>query len=76
MVLSRGTTGVDELQRLAVLQGALHDEVTSNRVILETLENFSREKIQVKVTVVGSISAKVRATKVYLIGISHWYRIK
>ena len=66
VVISLGTTGVDELKTLAVLQGALHDQVTSDRVILETFEDLTREEIQVKVTVVRGVASKIGAAKINL----------
>ena len=49
VVLSSGATGVDELKRLTVLQGTLHDEITSDSVVLEAFEHLAREKLEVKV---------------------------
>ena len=71
MIRSRGTTGVDELKTLAVLQGALHDQVTSDGVMLETFKDLSREEIQVKVTVVRGVACDIGAAKIYLVDVSH-----
>jgi hypothetical protein len=48
MELRLGTTREDELQRLAVLQGTLHDQVTSDRVVLETLEHLTAKQLEIK----------------------------
>ena len=41
METSVHASSVDELKRLAVLQRALHDEVTSDGVVLETFEHLT-----------------------------------
>ena len=45
-----GATGVDELKALAILQRTLHDEVTSDCIVLEAFEHFTRKELQVKST--------------------------
>ena len=66
MELAGGTAGEDELKTLAVLQSALHNQVTSNRVVLETLEHLTREKLQVKFTGIGATIKGARASKLSL----------
>ena len=61
VVLSIHATGVDELKRLAVLQGTLHNEITSDRVILEAFDHLPREELQIESPV---IRAKVSRTQI------------
>jgi hypothetical protein len=41
METSVHTTSVDELEGLAGLQGPLHHQITSDRIVLETLEHLT-----------------------------------
>jgi hypothetical protein len=55
-----GTTGVDELERLTVLKGTLHHQITSDGVVLETLEHLTAKKLEIQGT---GITRKVSLTQ-------------
>jgi hypothetical protein len=48
MVLSACATRVDKLETLAVLKSTAHNQITSDRVMLEALKHFSGKELQVK----------------------------
>jgi hypothetical protein len=60
MELTLGTTGVDELERFAVLKGTLHHQIASDGVVLEALEHLTTEKLEIKS---AGITRKVSLTQ-------------
>ena len=60
MVLSLGVTRVDELERLTIGQRTTHNQITSDRIVLEAFEHFSTEQFQVES---AGITRRVRLTR-------------